>query len=164
MSEKFDGTKPMVQLVPPEAILAMAEVFTFGCEKYGANNWRTAPFISSTRYYGAAQRHLLAWARGYDKDDESGKDHLVHALCCLAMLWTNLQDAPTADAMDDRWCCERRALAAAVKTTAKATAAYLPSPPKVHWVCDECKQTLTCHRLVHACPGPPVTALPDEVR
>ena len=37
---KFDENKPPLGLVPPEALLEISEVFGFGAEKYGVNNWR----------------------------------------------------------------------------------------------------------------------------
>jgi len=37
---KFDEGKAPLALIPPEALLEIAEVFGFGAEKYGVNNWR----------------------------------------------------------------------------------------------------------------------------
>jgi len=81
---KFDGGKPMVDLVPPEAILGMAEILTYGANKYEAHNW--AKGMDWSRVYAALQRHLLAWQQGIDIDDESGMSHLHHAITNVAFL------------------------------------------------------------------------------
>ena len=78
----------------------MAEVLTFGCGKYGAENWRRPPFVSAMRIYRSVLRHLLQWAMGTDIDAESGLPHLWHAATALAMLATKLQTQP---GVDDRW-------------------------------------------------------------
>jgi len=47
---------------------------------------------AQTRYYDAAHRHIEAWWRCEAKDQESGKSHLAHAMCCLAFLmWFDKQ-------------------------------------------------------------------------
>ena len=37
---KFDKEKPPMALIPPEPLYEVADVFRFGAEKYGMNNWR----------------------------------------------------------------------------------------------------------------------------
>lgn len=81
---KHDGEKPRMDLVPPEAIYAMAFVLTFGAEKYGSRNWELG--MSWSRPYAALLRHLLAWWGGEDKDPETGMSHLWHVMCCAAFL------------------------------------------------------------------------------
>lgn len=73
-------------LIPPEAIRALAEVFTYGARKYADHNWRRGTKWSV--YYDALQRHLLAWSDGNEQDKESRLHHLDHALACLAILVT----------------------------------------------------------------------------
>ena len=82
---KFDSQKPRVGLVAPEFIQGIAEVLTFGAEKYGAYNW--AEGIDYDRLYDAAQRHLGAWHMGCDLDEETKKNHLLHAACELMFLY-----------------------------------------------------------------------------
>jgi hypothetical protein len=78
------ASKPRLDLLPPAAMEQIAEVLTFGAEKYGANNWcRGARW---GRYYAALLRHLFAWWRGEDCDAETGLSHLAHAGCCLLFL------------------------------------------------------------------------------
>lgn len=80
------GTKKLpLEVVPPSAVHALAEAFADGAKKYGPYNWREKT-ISSSVYYGAALRHITAWWDGEDLAEDSGLNHLHHALACIAML------------------------------------------------------------------------------
>jgi hypothetical protein len=60
-------------------------VLTYGAAKYGAENWRKVQ-DGRNRYYAAALRHLLAWREGELTDQESGLDHISHAMTNLVFL------------------------------------------------------------------------------
>ena len=79
---KYDGEKPKMHLLPPKAILEVAKVLTYGAQKYDEENWRKVPDLQ-TRYSSAALRHIFAHLDGEEVDEESGLDHLAHAMCCL---------------------------------------------------------------------------------
>lgn len=79
---KHDSGKPLMGAVPPDALLAVARVLTFGAEKYGRDNWRQVE-NAETRYLDAALRHINAYQRGEAADPESGESHLAHAVCSL---------------------------------------------------------------------------------
>lgn len=79
---KHDSGKPLMGAVPPNALLAVARVLTFGAEKYGRGNWRQVE-NAETRYLDAALRHINAYQRGEAADPESGESHLAHAVCSL---------------------------------------------------------------------------------
>ena len=81
---KFDQGKPKHSLVPPDAINMIAEVYTYGAEKYEADNWCKG--FRYRRLLDALYRHLSAWNQGEDFDPESGFNHLAHAGCMLTML------------------------------------------------------------------------------
>ncbi len=81
---KFDTGKVRTDLLPIRAILAVAEVMTFGASKYGANNWQNVK--PRGRYFGAALRHLFARALGERNDPETNLPHLAHASCCVLFL------------------------------------------------------------------------------
>jgi hypothetical protein len=81
---KHDGTKPRMDLIPPEALLAMGEMFRHGADKYSDRNWEKG--MAWGRVYGSLQRHLNAYWRGEDIDKDSGKPHIWCACCCVAML------------------------------------------------------------------------------
>ena len=80
--------KLRIDLVPPEAEEAIAEILGFGSTKYQDRNWEKG--IPMMSLYGAVRRHLLKWlSKDYDDlDEESKLNHLKHALCDLAMMVT----------------------------------------------------------------------------
>ena len=82
---KDDYGKARWDLVPWGAMAEVVGVLQVGADKYGEENWRTVP-NPHRRYFAAAMRHLLAWWGREQKDPESGKSHLAHAVCCLLFL------------------------------------------------------------------------------
>lgn len=81
---KHDNGKPRMSLIPHDAMVAVAEVLTFGAKKYDSWNW--AKGFKYSRLLDAAYRHLGAWKEGETKDPESGLSHLAHAACCIVFL------------------------------------------------------------------------------
>ena len=79
---KYDGEKPKMHLLPPKAVFEVSKVLTYGANKYDEENWRKVPDLQ-TRYSAAALRHIFAHLDGEELDEESGLDHLAHAICCL---------------------------------------------------------------------------------
>ncbi len=95
---KFDENKTPLGLIPPEALAQIADVFGFGAEKYGVNNWRyDGDSTSWIRTYSSVQRHLNAWHSGIDNDDESGMTHLAHAATQIMILMTHAIEHPEVD-------------------------------------------------------------------
>lgn len=82
--KKNDGGKARYDLVPPSLMRGVAEVLTFGAQKYDAHNWKNVP--DADRYTAALYRHLEAWREGEVVDEESGMLHLWHAATNLAFL------------------------------------------------------------------------------
>lgn len=82
---KFDGGKPRYGLLPPKSLRGVAEVLTFGAEKYEVDNWKKVP-DAKNRYFDAALRHIWAYKEGELNDPESGESHLAHAICCLMFI------------------------------------------------------------------------------
>jgi len=80
---KYDSGKLRMELIPPEAIEALAEVITYGANKYSDDNWKK---VSKDRYIGALMRHLNAYRKGELYDDESGLTHMAHILTNAAFL------------------------------------------------------------------------------
>jgi len=96
---KYDEGKPRYDLLPTEALEEIVRVYTYGCQKYEANNWRKG--IEYSRLFAACQRHLWKFWRGEDKDTESGLHHLAHAgFSILGMLQFALEGRSE---LDDRW-------------------------------------------------------------
>lgn len=82
---KYDSGKPLMGAVPPNALLVVARVLTFGAGKYGRGNWRHVD-NAEARYMDAALRHINAYNRGEVADPESGESHLAHAVCSLMFM------------------------------------------------------------------------------
>lgn len=82
---KTDAGKPRMSLLPWTAVHAIVRVLEFGAAKYGVRNWQHVTDLR-TRYFDAAQRHLLAWWAGEKVDADTGESHLAHAACCVLFL------------------------------------------------------------------------------
>lgn len=84
---KFDGQKLRWDLLPYREVEQVVDILTYGAEKYADGNWMQVP-ENRKRYFAAAMRHLTKWFMGERLDEESGRNHLAHALCCiLFLLW-----------------------------------------------------------------------------
>ena len=69
---KTDQGKLRIDLIPPEAIEGMAKGFTVGLVKYEERNWEMGEGLEWGRVYAALQRHLNAWWRKEEYDEEDG--------------------------------------------------------------------------------------------
>lgn len=86
-AKKFDKGKLRTDLIPPNVMLALANVLKHGSEKgYGDFNYRNGKGLDWRRPYGAILRHLLKWYKGEDIDPESGLPHLDEALGEIVIL------------------------------------------------------------------------------
>lgn len=97
---KDDAGKIPMDLLSPWFLLGISEVLQFGAEKYEPYNW--AKGIKYSRVYSAMQRHMWAFWRGEDLDDETGMPHLWHAGCCLMFLTHYEQRPHLYKEFDDR--------------------------------------------------------------
>ncbi len=95
---KYDQEKPIMALLPAEALEEEAWVWTFGAKKYGYWNWKKG--LVYTRIISAILRHTMAIMKGEDIDPESGRLHAAHIRCCAGML-ISFQLAGRKD-LDDR--------------------------------------------------------------
>ena len=82
---KYDQYKTRFDLLPVEPIEEVANILTYGANKYKPNSWRGVE-DGIERYYSALMRHLVAWRKGEDLDKESDKRHLAHAMCNILFL------------------------------------------------------------------------------
>jgi len=89
--KKFDDGKTMYSLLPPKALKEVADVLTYGAQKYSPENWKHVPDFDR-RYTDALMRHIEAYRMGEECDSESGKRHLAHAICCLLFLMEGSKD------------------------------------------------------------------------
>ena len=89
---KYDAAKPRVGAMMADfagALMAVAEVWTAGAEKYEDGGWRTVEGKLG-RYTDAMQRHLLSELAGEADDPGSALPHAAHvawnALCRLQII------------------------------------------------------------------------------
>lgn len=82
---KNDTGKVQMALIPPEALLEVAKVFTHGAKKYPRDNFRIGTIWS--RYADALARHLNAWLLREDNDTESDINHLAHIAANAMILY-----------------------------------------------------------------------------
>lgn len=95
---KFDKEKVDMDLLTPYGLEKVAQVMTYGKQKYGANNWRGG--IAYSRLLAATMRHLNAYRKGQSLDPETGISHIAHAACNLFML---MEFEETRTDLDDRF-------------------------------------------------------------
>ena len=88
---KYDNGKVLASIIIddfPRALNAVAQIATYGANKYARSSWTTVP-DAETRYRDAMVRHQLAFSTEglYSIDEESGLLHLAHfAWNALAIL------------------------------------------------------------------------------
>lgn len=83
---RFNQDKTRYDLIPPEFIREVAEVFTFGANKYSDHNWKGFTPEQQEEIKGSLLRHIYAYLEGEENDPESGLSHLAHAGCNLAFM------------------------------------------------------------------------------
>ena len=95
---KHDDGKPRMELLSWVALREMAQVLSFGANKYSDHNWRAG--FKWTRLVGAALRHIHKWNDGEDLDEETKLSHLAHAAVEIMFL---LEHEAKKLGEDDRW-------------------------------------------------------------
>lgn len=91
---KHDAGKLRPGLIPVECIKAVAEVLTFGADKYSPNGWKD---VEPEKYIEALWRHYIAWKIGEKNDEESGLSHAAHfATNAIFLLWFELEKEKAA--------------------------------------------------------------------
>lgn len=84
-NDKKDDKAPL-EYLRLDGISEMCEVFAFGANKYGKDNYLLGHHVDQLT--AAALRHILAYQAGQELDPETGKSHIAHAQATLAMLQT----------------------------------------------------------------------------
>jgi len=92
---RYNNGKPKLSLIPLHTLTDEARVWEYGERKYKSWNW--AKGMSWSIPYECALRHLAAWQRGEENDQESGLPHLAHAMCNLRMLTLYAKTYPEGD-------------------------------------------------------------------
>lgn len=100
---RFDADKSRVDLIPPEFIEALGRHYGAGAKKYAERNWEKG--MSWSRCYASAQRHMLAFWRGEEIDEETGTPHTIAAAWNMAALhWYGLYGRGTDDRVNKVLC------------------------------------------------------------
>lgn len=81
---KLDAGKIRMDLVPMDAVMAEAAVYTYGAIKY--DDWNWAKGMRKGRIIAALMRHAAAYMAGQERDPESNLPHTWHMRCCTGML------------------------------------------------------------------------------
>ena len=76
--------KPRIGLVPPELMVEVAKVLTFGAKKYDDNNWKKG--LPDENCLSSCLRHITSYMAGEEFDSESELPHLAHAACNLGFM------------------------------------------------------------------------------
>jgi hypothetical protein len=64
--------KPRYDLIPPELLKRLAELYARGSEKYGDNNWRKATTQEEIdRFKASGFRHFMQWQAGEEDEDHA---------------------------------------------------------------------------------------------
>ncbi|WNV48160.1 hypothetical protein Ql52_gp024 [Caulobacter phage Quill_5.2] len=80
---RFNNGKRRFDLIPPDGLAALADLFTIGSRKYAERNWELGMKYSNV--FASLERHYQAWKSGEDRDEETGQLHMVH-VCWNAMV------------------------------------------------------------------------------
>lgn len=72
---RYNEGKARFDLLPPEALFALAEHYGVGASKYQDRNWERG--MAWMKCFASMMRHAWAWARGEDFDPETGTHHMI---------------------------------------------------------------------------------------
>ena len=87
---KYDQGKLLWNLVPWNEMEDVVKVLMMGAKKYSPDNWM---HVDRKRYEDALMRHIMDYMKGNKTDDESGKSHLAHSICCaLFLMWDDSKE------------------------------------------------------------------------
>jgi hypothetical protein len=102
MAGKSNGPRPdklRYDLIPPDALEALAEVYTIGSKKYGDNDYLRG--MEWSRIYGAMMRHLQLFWQG-EKYDAEGFHHM--AAVAWGALTLFVYSSRDLEEDDRSWC------------------------------------------------------------
>ena len=92
---RYNEGKLRVDLITPEITEAIAKVLTAGSLKYNDHNWEKG--MSWSKVIASLKRHLLAFEKGIDTDEEDQLRHIDHLLCNAGFLATYYKTHPEYD-------------------------------------------------------------------
>lgn len=92
---RFNTNKTQTREIDPDFIMGIGEVLTACRVKYPEGNWMTPTKYSTS--YESLMRHLMAFWSGKDYDEETKKQHLLHAATNIMFLYYQVRNHPEKD-------------------------------------------------------------------
>ena len=83
---RYDDGKPRFDLIPPEAVIALAAHYERGARKYADRNWEKG--MAWGKCFASMQRHAWAWSNGEDIDAETDTHHMIAVAWNALALYT----------------------------------------------------------------------------
>lgn len=83
-AKRFNQGKTRYDLLPEYAIQQLANVMTFGAQKYGDDNWKKG--LKWSNCLASLKRHIAKFEKGIDYDEETGYSHIAHAMTNCAFI------------------------------------------------------------------------------
>lgn len=93
---RFNKGKRRYDLIPVDALAALADLFTIGANKYAERNWEKG--MSYQSVIASLDRHWNDFKAGIDRDPETGCLHITHVVWnAMALLTFMLRGIGTDD-------------------------------------------------------------------
>ena len=83
---RYDTGKVKFELLPPEAIWALARHYEVGSRKYAERNWEKG--MKWGKPFACLMRHAWKWMRGEEFDEETGSHHMICVMWNAAAIFT----------------------------------------------------------------------------
>jgi uncharacterized protein YlaI len=99
MSARYNEGKIQTREIDPNFILGIGEVLTKSRAKYEHFNWCKPTKLSTP--YESMMRHLMAFQKGEELDNETGSHHLLHAATNLMFMYYHVIN--NKEESDDRF-------------------------------------------------------------
>ncbi len=93
--KRYNQGKLRYDLLPPHPIEEIVKVLTKGAEKYGDHNWQKG--MEWNKVIASMKRHIAAFEKGEDYDNESGLLHMAHAATNALFLLEYYRTCPHGD-------------------------------------------------------------------
>lgn len=77
---KADAGKSRVDLIPPDVLIELGNLYAMGAAKYADDNWKIG--MEYKRVYAAMLRHAFKWWSGEEFDQTDGQHHLDSVIWC----------------------------------------------------------------------------------
>ena len=99
---RFNKGKPKLSILldAPNALLGVTKVLEHGADKYGKRNWKKG--LPTSEIVDSLLRHLIAFSKGENVDEESGDARLLHVDQILANALFLAEMMRIHPEMDDR--------------------------------------------------------------